>query len=243
MLQEKPLLLLPWIFISSIYVTCLWIYIFLETFKDTYKSSAPSTKTFIYFIEPFADYDRVILLVFIGGLSTAQIPVPIKAFIYMDKTQSQTVQNETSNVGDGDNDSSEADQPPQRGRVTRSQKLTRGLRRTLRTRRPPTNIIVNRQHPLPNHPHPLPDSSVTPVTIPRAYSLFDLRSVPVSDPRGDDGQPGHTDTSPRGLPPSYSEAAGLDTPPPSYSETNISRVRLGPYIMLLDNNKIRRIRT
>ena len=75
------------------------------------------------------------------------------------------------------------------------------------------------------------------MTIPRAYSLFDLRTVTAAsaDPE--------TDLTSRGLPPSYSEAAGLDNPPPSYSETNIARVRLGPYIMLLDQNKIRRIRT
>ena len=169
---------------------------------------------------------------FIGGLSSAQVPVPIKAFIYMDKSQAQNVQTPNRNVvvEEGD-DASDIEQPPPRGRVTRSQKLTRGLRRTLRTRRPPTNIIVNRQHP----PSSIPEDHL--VTIPRAYSLFDLRTVtePSADPE--------TEPSSRGLPPSYSEAAGLDNPPPSYSETNIARVRLGPYIMLLDNNKIRRIRT
>ena len=76
------------------------------------------------------------------------------------------------------------------------------------------------------------------MTIPRAYSLFDLRTVTEAG-----GDTEDTEVTSRGLPPSYSEAAGLDNPPPSYSETNIARVRLGPYIMLLDNNKIRRIRT
>ena len=226
------MLLLPWIFISLVYVTCLWIYIFLETFKDTYKSTALEEVLFILSNTLFSDYDRVILLVFIGGLSSAQVPVPIKAFIYMDKSQGQTGQNAARNDAievEGDHES-DIEQPPQRGRVTRSQKLTRGLRRTLRTRRPPTNVIVNRQHPVSINPEHL-------VTIPRAYSLFDLRTV--TDPSGD---PDTELTSP-GLPPSYSEAAGLDNPPPSYSETNIARVRLGPYIMLLDNNKIRRIRT
>ena len=213
-------------------MTCLWIYIFLETFKDTYKSTALEEVLFILSNTLFSDYDRVILLVFIGGLSSAQVPVPIKAFIYMDKSQGQTGQNAARNDAievEGDHES-DIEQPPQRGRVTRSQKLTRGLRRTLRTRRPPTNVIVNRQHPVSSNPEHL-------VTIPRAYSLFDLRTV--TDPRGDPD----TELTSHGLPPSYSEAAGLDNPPPSYSETNIARVRLGPYIMLLDNNKIRRIRT
>ena len=213
-------------------MTCLWIYIFLETFKDTYKSTALKEVLFILSNTLFSDYDRVILLVFIGGLSSAQVPVPIKAFIYMDKSQGQTGQNAARNDAievEGDNES-DIEQPPQRGRVTRSQKLTRGLRRTLRTRRPPTNVIVNRQHPVSSNPEHL-------VTIPRAYSLFDLRTV--TDPSGHP----ETELASHGLPPSYSEAAGLDNPPPSYSETNIARVRLGPYIMLLDNNKIRRIRT
>ena len=224
------MLLLPWIFISLVYVTCLWIYIFLETFKDTYKSIGFFQKSLLYSSNSlFSDYDRVILLVFIGGLSSAQVPVPIKAFVYMDKSQPVQSENRNVVVEEGD-DASDSEQPPERGRVTRSQKLTRGLRRTLRTRRPPTNIIVNRQHPPSgNHEHL--------VTIPRAYSLFDLRTVTAAsaDPE--------TDLTSRGLPPSYSEAAGLDNPPPSYSETNIARVRLGPYIMLLDQNKIRRIRT
>ena len=189
-------------------------------------------RSLLYSSNPlFSDYDRVILLVFIGGLSSAQVPVPIKAFVYMDKSQAQPVQSENRNdVVEEDDDASDSEQPPERGRVTRSQKLTRGLRRTLRTRRPPTNIIVNRQHPPLVNPENL-------VTIPRAYSLFDLRTVTSASADQD------TELTSRGLPPSYSEAAGLDNPPPSYSETNIARVRLGPYIMLLDHNKIRRIRT
>ena len=162
---------------------------------------------------------------FIGGISLAQIPIPIKAFIYMDKSI-KTGQNESANEAIDNNDSPEDVEQP-RQNTWKKPRITKRIRKTLRTRRPPTNIIVNRPQPQDNS-----NVGLENINIPRAYSLFDLRTLP-----GDTEDIGVEDDIST-LPPSYSEAAGLDTLPPSYSDTNIARVRLGPYIMLLDNTKI-----
>ena len=173
---------------------------------------------------------------FIGGISLAQIPIPIKAFIYMDRTNKTEHNENINNATDNSERQVDVEQPRQSS--WKKPRITKRIRKTLRTRRPPTNIIVNRPHPQNDGLENNSNDGLENINIPRAYSLFDLRTLPV-----DEGVENIGDEDISTLPPSYSEAAGLDTLPPSYSDTNIARVRLGPYIMLLDNTKIHTFKT
>ena len=71
-------------------------------------------------------------------------------------------------------------------------------------------------------------NSLSPVTVPRVHSLYDLSSLHelASSEGGEADQP----------PPSYSQAEGLDCPPPDYSEVEVGRLRLGRYIIVMDHN-------
>ena len=75
----------------------------------------------------------------------------------------------------------------------------------------------------------------TPVRFP---SLNDLRSI--SEDLADSEEPAVTPTDAEAsqdtLPPSYSQAEGLDELP-SYSEVDVSRMRLGPYVMVYDKER------
>jgi len=69
------------------------------------------------------------------------------------------------------------------------------------------------------------------VAIARFPSLYDLGSISedVVESEGID----MTTEDEHGLPPSYSQAEGLDQLP-SYSEVDVSRMRIGPYVMVYD---------
>eukprot|EP00090_Calanus_glacialis_P016262 TRINITY_DN25483_c0_g1_i1.p1 TRINITY_DN25483_c0_g1~~TRINITY_DN25483_c0_g1_i1.p1 ORF type:complete len:387 (-),score=133.78 TRINITY_DN25483_c0_g1_i1:85-1245(-) len=72
----------------------------------------------------------------------------------------------------------------------------------------------------------------------RFPSLYDLRSI--SEDLADSEEPAVTPTDAEAsqdtLPPSYSQAEGLDELP-SYSEVDVSRMRLGPYVMVYDKER------
>jgi hypothetical protein len=72
----------------------------------------------------------------------------------------------------------------------------------------------------------------------RFPSLYDLRSI--SEDLADSEEPSVTltdaEASQDTLPPSYSQAEGLDELP-SYSEVDVSRMRLGPYVMVYDKER------
>ena len=70
-----------------------------------------------------------------------------------------------------------------------------------------------------------PAPTITP--LPRPGSLFDLTSVAGGE-REESRSPD--------LPPSYSQAEGLDQLP-RYSQVRVDRVDLGPYVVVLDRNQ------
>lgn len=79
----------------------------------------------------------------------------------------------------------------------------------------------------------------TPAALPvRFPSLYDLRSISEDLAESEESAVTSTDpeTSRDTLPPSYSQAEGLDELP-SYSEVDVSRMRLGPYVMVYDKEK------
>ena len=119
---------------------------------------------------------------------------------------------------------------------SRMRKLTRQMRRPLRSKRRSGNYYNRRSEagPAPAHNNDRDDEDQIRtrhnIQIPRVHSLFDLRSLHDQQDVEDDEECCH-------LPPSYSLATGLDTLPPSYEETNNKQVRLGPYIMVIDKNE------
>jgi len=80
-------------------------------------------------------------------------------------------------------------------------------------------------------------SSTVPVTL-RFPSLYDLTSINEDIAETEDSEVSPTDIEDTHdcLPPSYSQAEGLDELP-SYSEVEVSRVRFGPYVMVYDKGQ------
>ena len=159
------------------------------------------------------------------------VSVPVRSFIYVDKCwqpgtteAGQQLEQRSDMELDTDTETAEV----ARAEDSRARRISRAVRRALRTRtrRPPTNIYTNRGHHQAAAPGPRPG---------RAYSLYDLRDLAAAAGSAEAEEAA-------GLPPSYSEAAGLDQPPPSYSDTAVTRLRLGPYVVLLENRQIHAFR-
>ena len=74
-----------------------------------------------------------------------------------------------------------------------------------------------------------------PVILPRFPSLYDLGSISedVAETEETEATLANADNSLDSLPPSYSQAEGLDQLP-SYSDVEVSRMRIGPYVMVYD---------
>ena len=75
------------------------------------------------------------------------------------------------------------------------------------------------------------------VIAPLRYpSLFDLQSINVNMDETEDPEQSSAEPTLDNLPPSYSIAEGLNDLP-TYSEVDISRVRVGPYVMIYNKDQ------
>ena len=77
------------------------------------------------------------------------------------------------------------------------------------------------------------------VSIPTRFpSLYDLASITEDLEETEEAtiSPAPAENTLDSLPPSYSQAEGLDQLP-SYSEVEVSRMRLGPYVMVYDKGQ------
>ena len=173
----------------------------------------------------------------VGVVLPCLVSVPVRSFIYVDKCWQPgateaglQLEQRSADTADIELDTDTETAEVARAEDSRARRISRVVRRALRTRtrRPPTNFYTNRGHQQAPVLGPRPS---------RAYSLYDLRDLAAAA-----GSAAAEVEEAAGLPPSYSAAVGLDQLPPSYSDTAVTRLRLGPYVVLLENRQIHAFR-
>ena len=223
-MQENSWLLIPWLLVFLIHGLPVFVFLLVTTVFSVihYTTRQPSSAPLLEVTS--TPLDCVLLL-----LTCLLIPLgavlPVRAFIYLDTDrricpcypQSEEArqlppageEEEVLVSSDGEDQNDVPWTSSYSGLVPR---LNSVIRSSLEGRvRPPGGT-----------------TSLSPVTVPRVHSLYDLSSLHelASSEGGEADQP----------PPSYSQAEGLDCPPPDYSEVEVGRLRLGRYIIVMDHN-------